>query len=166
MKVQNTSDNILYATLVDVFRAPAGTKVSERSSGLKLSVAYTTPSGAPINAAKLRQGTEFVATVTVTNLAPEGVSNLALSERIPSGWEIQNERLRGGVDNSSASYKDIRDDRCDWFFNLSQGESKRFVLKLRAAYEGEFVLPAITCEAMYDNHIAANTASGTALVIR
>ena len=166
VKVQNTSDNILYATLVDVFRAPAGTKVSERSSGLKLSVAYTTPSGAPINAAKLRQGTEFVATVTVTNLAPEGVSNLALSERIPSGWEIQNERLRGGVDNSSASYKDIRDDRCDWFFNLSQGESKRFVLKLRAAYEGEFVLPAITCEAMYDNHIAANTASGTALVIR
>ncbi len=166
VKVQNTSDNILYATLVDVFRAPAGTKVPERASGLKLSVAYTTPSGSPVNAAKLRQGTEFVATVTVTNTGADYVENLALSERIPSGWEIQNERLRGGVDNSSSAYKDIRDDRCDWFFGLGRGESKRFVLKLRAAYEGEFVLPAITCEAMYDHHIAANTASGIALVIR
>ena len=102
----------------------------------------------------------------MTNTGADYVENLALSERIPSGWEIQNERLRGGVDNSSSAYKDIRDDRCDWFFGLGRGESKRFVLKLRAAYEGEFVLPAITCEAMYDHHIAANTASGTALVIR
>ena len=40
------------------------------------------------------------------------------------------------------------------------------MLKLRAAYEGTYTLPAVTCSAMYDPHVAANTASGSAAVTR
>ena len=164
--VENPSDGDLYLTLVDVFRAPAGTKVNAAASGLLLKVAYAGEGGAAVNPAKLRQGTEFTATVTVTNNGAENYTSLALTERIPSGWEIQNERLRGGSANNDGAIKDIRDDRCNWFFDLPRGATKRFTLKLRAAYEGEYNLPAITCEAMYDPHIAANTASGTASVTR
>ena len=63
-------------------------------------------------------------------------------------------------------YQDIRDDRCDWFFDLPHGTAKTFQIRLRAAYEGSYVLPAVTCEAMYDPHVAANTASGKAEVVR
>jgi uncharacterized protein YfaS (alpha-2-macroglobulin family) len=165
-EVENTSDGDLYLTMVDIARAPAGTVVPAKASGIGIKVAYTNGSGAPVNPASLRQGTEFTAVVTVTNNTAKSISNLALSERIPSGWEIQNERLRGGQTVQEGDYKDIRDDRCNWFFDLPQGSNKRFTLKLRAAYAGEFVLPAITCEAMYDSHIAANTASGTAVVTK
>ena len=166
-EIENTSGSDLYVTLIDLTRAPSGTPVPARASGLSVKVAYTNAAGATVNPASLRQGTEFTATVTVTNNSTSALSNIALSERIPSGWEIQNERLRGSSSqDASASYKDIRDDRCNWFFDLAQGASKRFTLKLRAAYEGEFVLPAITCEAMYDSAIAANTASGKAIVTK
>ncbi len=46
------------------------------------------------------------------------------------------------------------------------GTSKTFKQRLRAAYEGSFLLPPVTCEAMYDSRVAANTASGTAVVTR
>ena len=46
------------------------------------------------------------------------------------------------------------------------GGEKRFSVKLRAAYEGRFVLPEISCQAMYEPSVAANTASGTAEVVR
>ena len=67
----------------------------------------------------------------------------------------------GGYDNI-----DIRDDRVQWFFSLAAGGEKRFSVKLRAAYEGRFVLPEISCQAMYEPSVAANTASGTAEVVR
>lgn len=93
---------------------------------------------------------------------------MALSEKIPSGWEIFNDRLLGTGSDESApwTYRDIRDDRVNWFFDLGKGATKTFRIKLQAAYEGEFNLPAIKCEAMYDRDFSANTASGTAKVIR
>ena len=92
--------------------------------------------------------------------------NLALRMKVPSGWEILNQRLLGILDGEMYDYQDIRDDRCDWFFDLPHGTAKTFQIRLRAAYEGSYVLPAVTCEAMYDPHVAANTASGKAEVVR
>ena len=43
---------------------------------------------------------------------------------------------------------------------------KTFKLKLRAAYEGSYTLPAITCSAMYNPQVAANTESRTTSVTR
>ena len=74
--------------------------------------------------------------------------------------------MRGGGDETEADHRDIRDDRCNWFFDLPHGKYKTFSLKLRAAYEGSYTLPAITCSAMYDPHVAANTASSTTAVTR
>ena len=77
--------------------------------------------------------------------------------------EIQNERLRGG---DSYGHQDIRDDGCNWFFDLPAGASKTFKLRLRAAYEGQYTLPSILCEAMYEPRISAHTASATTSVVR
>jgi len=93
---------------------------------------------------------------------------VALSQVIPSGWEIINERLTGAVvaSQNAFDYNDIRDDKSIWYFNLHRGTSKTFKLKLRAAYEGQYTLPSISCEAMYDSLISAATASGKAEVTK
>ena len=166
VEVKNTADGDLYVTLTKVSRAPAGTKVSAAESGLKITVSWQDASGKALNPASIPQGTEFTAVVKVSNPTPSDYRYLALTERIPSGWEILNQRMRGDSAEGYADYSDIRDDRCNWFFDLPHQMSKTFTLRLRAAYEGSFVLPSVTCSAMYNPQVAAHTASGTASVTR
>lgn len=161
--VKNNGEGLLYATMVQVAKAPAGTAVPAAANGIQIKAVYTNLQGQPLSVKELRQGTEFICTVTVSNPGGRGVSSLALRENIPSGWEIQNERLRGGA---TYAHQDIRDDGCRWFFDLPSGAVKSFQLRLRAAYEGTFTLPSITCEAMYEPRISARTASETTRVVR
>ena len=169
LTLENKASGLVNATLLTVSRPAPGTVVPARSNGLKLAVTYAGTDGKAIQPARLEQGTEFVATVKVTNASDiNRVENVALRFAIPSGWEIVNERLTGtgALESSSYTYNDIRDDRSVWYFDLDRNATKTFRLKLRAAYEGSYILPAVTCEAMYDARTSANTASGKAEVVR
>ena len=165
--VKNTSDGVLYVTLTTVGRSPVGVTVPAEAHGLQIAVTYKDASGKELKATSIPQGTEFTAVVKVTNPTQVDYRSLVLSERIPSGWEILNERLRlGDASEGISDHRDIRDDRCDWFFDLARGASKTFNMKLRAAYEGSYILPTITCSAMYNPQVSANTESKTTAVIR
>ena len=161
--VSNLSDGSLYGTVLSVVRG--GTRKA-LSNGLSVEVRYNDEKGAALDPSALQQGTRFTATVKVTGNAVRGYDNLALSLRIPSGWEILNERMTGGGSEDAYDYKDIRDDRVNWFFGLPEGRSKTFKVQLRAAYEGTYVLPSVVCEAMYDPSVNACTVSGKAVVNR
>jgi len=64
---------------------------------------------------------------------------VALTQFIPSGWEIINTRFTDyDSDNSKWDYADIRDDRANIYFGLKAGETKRFTLKLNASYKGQY----------------------------
>jgi len=163
-ELQNASDGVLYCTVLKVSREGNRKAVS---NGLALDVRYTGEDGSPINPATLAQGTRFTATVKVTGDAVRAHENLALSFGIASGWEIVNERLQGSsVAEDGYDFKDIRDDRVNWYFALPAGRSKTFRVQLRAAYEGSYIQPAVVCDAMYDPTVNAATASGTAVVTR
>ena len=166
IEVTNTTDGTIYATLITSVRPEVGDRVEAKSSGLSLKVVYSTESGRILNPHDIPQGTDFTVSVSVGNTSgSKDYTNLALTEMIPSGWEIVNDRLFGGeISTAAYSYRDIRDDRVSWFFDLAKGSSKTFRIKMHASYQGEFILPAVKCEAMYDPHIAANTASGKAKV--
>jgi uncharacterized protein YfaS (alpha-2-macroglobulin family) len=170
VRLKNLSESKTFATLVTSTYPAVDEKVPAKSSGLSISVRYVSEDGKTLEPAEILQGTEFTSVVTVTNISGNtDCYNVALSEKIPSGWEIFNDRLMGNSpseESVSWSYRDIRDDRVNWFFNIGKGATKTFKIKLQAAYEGEFNLPAIKCEAMYDRNFSANTASGTAKVIR
>lgn len=141
-------------------------RIPATASNLKLAVSYLDMNGRNINPAKLKQGEEFSVEINVQSVNNiDAVNNLALDMAVPSGWEIFNERLfTPGADTENCTYKDIRDNRIVWYFNLPKNGVRSFRTKLRAAFAGEFVLPAIQCQAMYDPQIHANTASGHASV--
>lgn len=164
--ITNKMNGSLYATLITSVIPEFGNKVEAKSSGLSLNVSYSTLAGKSLNPYSITQGTDFTVTITVGNTSGvRDCDNLALTEMIPSGWEIMNDRLYGGESSkASYNYRDIRDDRVIWFFDLPKGASKTFRIKMHASYQGEFILPAVKCEAMYTPHISANTASGTAKV--
>lgn len=156
--IENTSGALLYFRLVSEGIPVAGNEEAE-SSHMGIKVRYKDMKGNILDVSKLPQGTNFVAEVSVTNPRSKYLYNLALTEIFPSGWEVINTRLAGyqmagqvGV----ANYMDIRDDRIHYHFHMSK-ETKTFKVQLNAAYAGKYYLPAVNCEAMYDNTIYART---------
>ena len=122
--------------------------------------------GKEMNPKSLVQGTEFTVSLTIGNTSGiRDYRNLALTVPFPSGWETTGDILaEADPEENLYMAKDIRDDKARWYFNLDKGKSKTFKLRLRAAYEGVYTQPSITCEGMNDIDIHANTASGIAQV--
>lgn len=127
---------------------------------ISFDISYHDLDGNKLDITKLSQGTNFKATVTVTNPGLKGFYNeVALTQIFPSGWEIINTRLDGSeTSNSNSKYMDIRDDRVMHYFDLKSNQTSKFTVLLNASYQGTFYLPSISVGAMYDNSIFANTA--------
>ncbi|QMU63045.1 MAG: hypothetical protein GKR88_01340 [Flavobacteriaceae bacterium] len=156
LKLKNMGSNTIYVSIITKGKLPLGGDLAV-SRGLSSDVQYSLPDGTPVTISKLKQGREFKATVTVTNLNNEKVSDIALSQFFPSGWEIINTRFaayNGGTD-SKARYTDIRDDRVNFYFDLSRkgtkNSSKTFSVLLNASYLGTYYVPGLQVEAMYDH---------------
>ena len=132
------------------------------NNNLKMTVEYTDFDHKTLNPAQLKQGTDFSVTLKITNTSGATTyTNLALTHILPSGWEIFNTRLgneSGGQDfDAGITYQDIRDDRVLSYFDLAPGKSITVAIRVQAAYLGRFFMPAIACQAMYDNTIYART---------
>jgi uncharacterized protein YfaS (alpha-2-macroglobulin family) len=101
--------------------------------------------------------------VEIKNTTAERIQNIALVDRLPAGWEIENARLgRGGAvswvnpeELWTADYVNIRDDRMEVFGSLQSRETKKIVYAVRAVTAGKFTLPPVEAEAMYDPRIWA-----------
>jgi uncharacterized protein YfaS (alpha-2-macroglobulin family) len=158
--ITNTGKNLLYLRLVRTGTPVAGTE-TPASNGLVMNVAYKAMDGTRIDPARLAQGTDFLAEVTVRNPGTQTFyRELALTQVFPSGWEIRNSRLEGTEetqDNGPFNYQDIRDDRVLTYFDLGPGQSTTYRVLLNAAYTGRFHLPSTTCSAMYDNTVNARS---------
>ncbi|NER17279.1 alpha-2-macroglobulin family protein [Spongiivirga citrea] len=154
--ITNKKANIVYARVVTAGKLPLGEETVEKR-GLSLSVTYSDAKGSPIDVTKLSQGTDILANITVSNLKRESVKDIALTQIFPSGWEIVNTRFTAYGNNTTnqARYTDIRDDRVNFYFDLSRSGStastKKFSVLLNAAYLGKYYLPGTQAEAMYDN---------------
>jgi uncharacterized protein YfaS (alpha-2-macroglobulin family) len=149
--IENNSDKPLYATLTRK-GIPLTSDITREDKGLAMKIDYTDMSLKQVDQKNLEQGTDFMMIVKVTNNTFSATDNIALTQMVPAGWEIQNTRLFEadyGIKESNYDYRDFRDDRVYTYFSLAQGQTKTFVLILNAAYKGEFYQPSIWCEAMY-----------------
>lgn len=161
LEVKNTGKSTLFARVITT-GIPAQGEEQAYSNGLSLAVSYTDLNDRPVDVADLQQGTNFVAVVTVRNPSPRGYTHLVLSEIFPAGWEILNTRFlnEGAADSkvTGVNYQDIRDDRVySYIDNLPSGRQVTVKINLCAVYPGRFYLPPVSCEAMYDHLIRANT---------
>ena len=140
------------------------------SHGVSIDVKWLDADGkARIIPSRMAQGRDFYASITVKDVSGFiHTRKMALTFQCPSGWEIWNDRLYGGhtATRGDAEHKDIRDDKVQWYFDLSSGQSKTFKVRLQASYEGEFLMTPAVCEDMYDTRYCANTAGAKVSVTR
>ena len=155
VSINNHNNKILFVRLIN-----SGTPLQSNDlafkKNLNMSVTYFNMDGNPIDVNHIKQGTDFIMEVEVSH---PGVllsyQNMALTTIFPSGWEITNARM-DNISNwksDTFTYQDIRDDRILTYFDLRKYKTKTFRFLINAAYEGEYYLPSIKSEAMYDNNI-------------
>lgn len=167
VSIKNNNKSTLFVKVVYSGILPVGQEMAEER-GLNTTIVFKDRKGQIINPASLKQATEFVAEVTVTNLKAEKVDNIALTQIIPSGWEIVNTRFTdfGEFGDNRVDYTDIRDDRTNFYFPLRVNETKTFRILLNASYPGSYYLPGLQCEAMYDNSFMSRTKGQWIQVVR
>ena len=116
-------------------------------------------------------GELLIAEVNVKSLTAN-LENVVVVDMLPTGFEIENPRLesRAGIpwlkaQDFKPDYIDIRDDRLIFFGTFPRQRERKFYYALRAVTQGEFTLPPIAAEAMYDTTKSAVTGSTRIAVV-
>jgi uncharacterized protein YfaS (alpha-2-macroglobulin family) len=166
-KFENTSDADVFVTVTTSGISALGEIMAEQKN-LNLAVVYKDMDGREIDITNLKHGVDFYAQILVTNPGKYGdIENLALNQLFPSGWEIINTRvfdIGAELKSDDADYIDYKDDGVNFFFGLTRGAKKKFIVLLNAAYRGKYFLPATQCGDMYNNNVKAVTGGGWVLV--
>ncbi len=153
VEIKNNTEGKLVANIFTK-TSVAEYDMNEDGNSIKMTVNYYDKNGAPVNLSALPAGTDLVVKMTVQNPSEWQVTELALSYYLPSGWELVNDRLTGDMTgNEGAKHIDLRDDRAYFYFDLMPREKKTFTLKANATYEGNYMIPAVRCEDMYNADI-------------
>ena len=158
ISLKNNGNNTLYVRVLNSGILPVGEE-KEEYKNISSVITYKAKNGTTLNLSSVTQGTEIVAQVIVRNTSNERVENVALTQIVPSGFEILNSRFTdfGNSTENKADFIDIRDDRTNFYFDLKAGETKTFTMYWNASYLGNYYLPGVQCEAMYDdNYLARN----------
>ena len=139
----------------------------DEAHNIQLERHFLDEDGIKIDPASLRQGQSFWMHFRIKRTAEmkHTLKNLALTQVLPAGWEIDNYMLISGERQDWMSrwhtgretYRDFRDDRAMWFFDLD-GNGLDFVVKLNAVTTGRFFLPPALAEAMYNHSYRAQKA--------
>lgn len=153
--LKNRGKTNVFVTVIQE-KVPKKDQIKTEYSGLEMEVKYLSMEGKMLDVANLKQGTEFMAEVRLTNpTADKWYREMALNQIFPAGWEIFNTRFYGEHDSDKVDYKDFRDDRVYSYFSLAPKKSITIQIQLTATYKGRFYLPALYAEAMYDHSIRA-----------
>jgi uncharacterized protein YfaS (alpha-2-macroglobulin family) len=160
VSVKNNGENPLFVKLIRTGVPLEGNEVSSENN-IKMDLNYKNMKGEIISIDNMKQGTDFIAEVTITNPGFRGdYEELAITQIFPSGWEILNNRLDDTDQlyaGAKPEYQDIRDDRVMSYFDLAKNTKISFKVYLNASYQGSFYMPAVFVGAMYDNSISSNT---------
>ena len=131
--------------------------------GLALTREYLNADGQALDPATHNLGDLFYVKVTIQNTHDAPVQNIAMVDRIPAGWEIENPRLgRGSLPEWAedlamwdVEHMNLRDNRLEVFGKLDDSRERVVVYAARAVTAGRFKQPDVSAEAMYEPRIWA-----------
>jgi uncharacterized protein YfaS (alpha-2-macroglobulin family) len=149
---------------------PLGGVPKEFANGIKITREYLNRDGKPINLASIPLGTQVICHIKAA-AQNENLENVVISDLLPAGLEIENPRLKTTPalswlpeKNSAVIYQDIRDDRMLLFMNLKTNAEFEYYYSLRAISAGNFTVPPIASECMYNPVISGASSSGAMTV--
>jgi alpha-2-macroglobulin len=143
-------------------------------NGLSVKRTYRDADGREIDVSKgtLELGELLFVELEVGNTSGQLIQNIALVDRLPAGFEVENPRLGRGLqadwveanEQWALDFMNMRDDRLEAFGMLRAGEKKKVVYTVRAVTSGTYTVPPVDVEAMYDPTLWARAKGGTAII--
>ena len=150
---------------------PTGSVIKEFDQDFMVRRRYLKDNGELIMGNIFKHGSMIVAEVKIKSLNID-LENVAIVDMLPAGFEIENPRIesRAGIpwitdQQFKPDYMDIRDDRLVFYGNFKRGTEIKFYYALRAITQGEFTLPPIAADAMYDPTKSSVASGGKIKVI-
>jgi uncharacterized repeat protein (TIGR01451 family) len=143
-------------------------------NGLEISRSYHKLDSTEIapSAGTLQLGDLVFVEIDIENTSSVVIQNIALVDRLPAGFEIENPRLGRTTkpdwvkdeDMWNVDFMNMRDDRIEAFGALVPHQSKKIVYTVRAVTAGKFAIPPIEASAMYDPTLWAREKADTAVI--
>jgi alpha-2-macroglobulin len=144
-------------------------KYEEIDNILKVRKQFYTRSGQPLGAAKFKQNQLIVVKITLQSTNGLAVDNVVVTDMLPAGVEIENPRLTADrdlvwvKDQTTPEHFDIRDDRINFFTNISS-KPQTFYYLVRAVSKGKFQMGPVSADAMYRGEYRSYSGGGVAVV--
>ena len=133
------------------------------SEGIEISREYHDKNDQPVTTAKLGDELTVVLRVRATDAT---ISNVAIEDLLPGGFEIVEESARTGANSygwGGIDYVDVREDRLLAFGTITNGETE-IKYRIKATNMGTYAIPPVQAEAMYHLKMRARGVSGTLTV--
>lgn len=150
------------------FDVPQASEVKPEESVLAISRCFRDADGMELDLSKLERGDMVIAEITLKSNERRTYSDLVIEDLFPAAFEPALGDLSGDKKPPKWVMRtDTRDDRMLIFskrFHLQDGESVTFSYPLRVVSVGDFILPAVSVEAMYAPAIHANSAPASVKV--
>jgi len=138
---------------------PTRTSFKPVAEGLSVEREFLTRDGAPLDPANIVQGDLVVVRTKIQSGAGK-LENVVIENLLPSGFEVENPRLKttetlswATGDSVEPEYLDIRDDRILIFTDLPDAKWYNYYALLRVVNPGTFTVPPVQAEAMYSPNI-------------
>jgi len=142
---------------------------TDEDNYLKVRRRFLDRNGNPIKGNVFNQNDLIVVELSAQAQTDMSIENVAITDILPACFEIENSRLVAERElnfmknRSIPEYTDIRDDRINFFTSLN-GTPKYFYYTVRAVSKGEFVVGAVSADAMYNGEYHSYSGSGKVIV--
>ena len=130
------------------------------AEGIELDRVYLDAEEEPVE--RIRVGDELTVRLRVRSTGGL-ISNVAVTDLLPGGFEIVTESVRRHYGGWSSDYLDVREDRLVYYgsFNERMVELR---YRVKATSPGEFAAPAAHAAAMYHRSVRGRSAAGRLVV--
>jgi uncharacterized protein YfaS (alpha-2-macroglobulin family) len=114
--------------------------------------------GAPVTRTHL--GESVRVRLHVRSLQGEPVTNVAIIDLLPGGFEVVGSSLRPGVSSiRNTDYVDVREDRAI-FFGTALPSAREIEYEIKSCNRGEFIVPPVFAESMYERNVKGRGLGG------
>ena len=128
------------------------------TEGLEVYREILDKSNNPATSTKL--GEVLTVRLRIRSLRPEWISNVALIDLLPGGFEVVSSSLTPGVSEiKGVDYVDVREDRAI-FYATAPTETLEITYQIKSNNRGTFVVPPVSAESMYERNVKARGLGG------
>jgi uncharacterized protein YfaS (alpha-2-macroglobulin family) len=128
------------------------------SDGLEIYRELLDKAGNPVTSTQL--GEVVTVRLRVRSVRPESITNVAVVDLLPGGFEVVGASLSPGVSSiKGVDYVEVREDRAVFYATVPT-EILEITYQIKSCNRGSFVVPPVFAESMYDRNVKARGLGG------